>query len=675
MDVCEGTLFHRVAPMLIVFAAFALLVLFLSFATDDSDAAESGRAGNDVDWSYSSTSGTLRITGTGAMWDFSLGGAYGLPGWRDLSIKSVTISEGVTTVGTQAFANSSVTKVTLPSSMKEIHDRAFADTPLARVNLPANLKSVDSYAFCNTNITSITLPEGLQRVGECAFAGTNISSLSIPSSLSSLGAQCFRNTQISNLVIPSTLKSVSQMAFSSTPIQSLIIEEGVLEIYDSAFSNTGIWTLNIPDSVRSIGSYAFGSCKNLMSVTFGAGLTKFPSGIFNDCSSLRSITMGSNMTTLSRGLFSGCTSLTEFYIPARVTALEISPDTRGNAFYGSNIENITVDPANRYFESYDGVLFTKSMGTLVAYPPGRALTSYTIPDSVFSLEDYAFLNARLESLIIPNSVVSIGKGCISIDVLEIPDSVSMIDRDGVSARILTIGDGITELYAYMIGPGIQELKLGAGVSTLGEDLKELGYLREVEVSNRNQTFASLGGIVYDKNIRSIVLIPKAMTGTYVMPNSVEYISAEAFVGIRFTHIVLSENLKAIGGAAFKENQYIRSIKIPASVISIAGEAFYNCRNLEVVYFECSVKPAMGYRSFYIGDAYNWGELRVYSTLPDGFLDRYAGKFTKVEYYNSEGGAPSLLEEALGNPVYFVAIVLAISASLVVAERYISKRRQ
>ena len=57
------------------------------------------------------------------------------------------------------------------------------------------------------------------------------------------------------------------------------------------------------------------------------------------------------------------------------------------------------------------------------------------------------------------------------------------------------------------------------------------------------------------------------------------------------------------------------------------------------------------------------------------MDRYAGKFTKIEYFDSEEGEKSLMEKALANPVYIVIIVMVASILLVVGERYISKRRQ
>ena len=67
-----------------------------------------------------------------------------------------------------------------------------------------------------------------------------------------------------------------------------------------------------------------------------------------------------------------------------------------------------MDALNSVYSSVDGVLFNKSQTTLIQYPGGKA-GSYTIPNSVTSIGDYAFSGCTsLTSVTIPNSVTSIG---------------------------------------------------------------------------------------------------------------------------------------------------------------------------------------------------------------------------------------------------------------------------
>ena len=89
-----------------------------------------------------------------------------------------------------------------------------------------------------------------------------------------------------------------------------------------------------------------------------------------------------------------------------------------------------MDALNSFYSSVDGVLFNKSQTTLIQCPGGKA-GSYTIPDSVTSIGDYAFASCTsLTSVTIPNSVTSIGDcafyDCTSLTSVTIPNSVTSI---------------------------------------------------------------------------------------------------------------------------------------------------------------------------------------------------------------------------------------------------------
>lgn len=254
-----------------------------------------------------------------------------------------------------------------------------------------------------------------------------------------------------------------------------------------------------------------------------------------------------------------------------------------------------------------------------------------------------------------------------------PDSVNSIEKEAFCTNHISFGNGIKIVKGEFFVKSPLTIDIGAGTVALDKDMLAMGKLYEVNVDPGNLQLKSIDGIVYTKNLNELVFIPSAFSGTYVMPNSVIYLRGEIFSYNSVSAVILSENLKAIGTAAFKGNKYITEIKIPASVSIIGSSAFEGCKNLQMVYFESTIPPKMSYHSFYLGSVHDHVELRVYSTFADGFMDRYIGKFTSVVYLGTDN-RPDVLEEITGNPAYVLGGMLSVSVGLVVSECFISRRK-
>lgn len=182
----------------------------------------------------------------------------------------------------------------------------------------------------------------------------------------------------------------------------------------------------IADSVASVGDWAFYDCVSLSSVTIPNSVTAIGDRAFHDCASLSSVTIPNGVKTIGNHAFSYCPKLTSVSIPGSVTTIGLF------AFHNcTSLSGIWLDENNpNYSSDARGVLYNKAKTALIQ-APGALSLSYTIPDSVTTIETQAFENCfNLTSVTIGDSVTVIVyyafQNCTSLKSVTVSDSVSAI---------------------------------------------------------------------------------------------------------------------------------------------------------------------------------------------------------------------------------------------------------
>ena len=154
----------------ITILTIAFLSSMLMYA--NAFAAATGRCGDSITWTLDD-SGNLTLSGSGEMWNYG----YDDSPFKDYGIKTVTIGDGITSIGNCVFYGCrGLTELTLPNSITSIGESAFDGcSGLTKLTLPNSVRSIGDYAFVDcSDLSKITsLAEIPPMCGREVFDGVN----------------------------------------------------------------------------------------------------------------------------------------------------------------------------------------------------------------------------------------------------------------------------------------------------------------------------------------------------------------------------------------------------------------------------------------------------------------------------------------------------------------------
>ncbi len=416
------------------------------------------------------------------------------------NLESIVLGNNVVDIGSSSFSRCVKLKnINIPSSTKRIGLGAFWEcSSLQKISIPGSIEHIETCAFRDcTNLNDISIADEFMKIEDRVFLNTGyynnssnwdndvlyIGNHLIRANTSIAGKYRIREdtltiaerafldcVELTEVVIPDSVIHIGGAVFEyCTKLEKVNIPYGITELNSTFIDCFKLADIDIPDTVRIIGDFTFYNCWVLNNVVIPEGVTTIGDGAFTSCTKLSNIIVPDSVICIKDAAFNGCTSLKNFTISENVEIIG-----KGAFWYCSKLTSIVVDENNENYSSEDGVLFNKDKTVLISYPAGGNST-YSVPNSVSKIDDYAFFGCdNITDISVESSVKQIGynsfANCSNLANIEISDGVESIGEDAfwfcTKLLKITLPNSVKRIDYRAFGycQNLAEVNIGNGVT-------------------------------------------------------------------------------------------------------------------------------------------------------------------------------------------------------------------
>lgn len=579
----------------LVYAQLNIVAVYQPEAYAEETIAEN-ICGDGLIWSYDSKNKILTIEGTGDMYNYSY--PKNKAPWLELyrsDVKKIIVSEGVTSIGTDAFVYMyNLTDIKLPSTIKNIYEGFNSCNELVNIDIHEDAKPetlpknwvynawfealpegpvyVNGYYLTYKGDTSaITLfefDEGTRVIGTKAFAeNKNITEVIFPESVEIINNYAFQNcTNLETATFGGNTSYIGINAFDGTAWKSnlpqdVIYIDRVLYLCNKALSDYETDYI-IKEGTKSVAPYAFYKNKEIISVTFPLSTERIGERSFNECKVLEKVKCENcvNLKEIGAVAFASCYFLNDVSFKGckNLEVLGSSLFKNNSRLNSLNIEGCNIKKLS------DGCF------------GGCRFIEFEIPDTVEYIGLSTFQYTKISSGRIPASVKYISPQAFNstsgFEKFEVDKNSEFFSNDkfgalfnkdktyfyglpkDTSVTYYEVPEGVTETSWYCFeGSGVKTVTLPSTLKVTGSDLFSESYVEKIDFGS-----------------------------------GLEYLNYSLFVSCKsLKEVIIPSNITEIQGCCFFSCSTIEKIVIPRETVTIGKNAIYNCDNVTIYCYEGS----------------------------------------------------------------------------------------
>lgn len=579
------------------------------------------KCGENLTWEFAD--GILTISGTGDMYDYSEEPAP----WSEYNdiIASITISDGVTSIGDNAFHSCCAESIDLQcTSLVSIGKNAFSRcTMLTSIFIPESVQSIGSEAFslCE-GLSMVELPTTLTKIPDGIFTDCALlDSITIPDTVTEIGANAFlRCTAFILEKLPSSIKSIGTAAFANCgAVESLLLPKTLESIGNAAFGGTVIDKASFdgtPERWTAIGGDGCGIARD--KIDFLEHICNFSGWKYDEHKHWQQCTCGKTQSEEEHtGDGDTCTVC----------------DAALSEALGSG----SIDGGLSWSLSRSGALTISGSGKMSDF------------SSVANAAPWGEQKGKIQSAVIESGVQNISagafSGCTALEKLSISETVTQIAPNAFG--------GCTALAEFEVAADNKAFSSDGGVLfSADKKLLRCPVGKAADYTVPSGTVAIAGGAFKDCAKLESLVIPDSVTAIgksafencaalkrITLPKSITKLETLTFSGCAaLAEIALPDGVKTLGEKVFSGCAALKSVKIPAEVTVIPTEAFFGCVSLESITIPKNVSH-INERAFdgctalkkvdYLGSDTDWSQ--VTKKTGNSVLDNAEKSFTRTDH--------------------------------------------